>query len=291
MLARRVKKNSGIFQVQLRSPLLLSSHSNQLLHPFYSQHRMLTPLYNFFSSHGLLSDYHLWATMTWLWLTLLYWICSAYFAIFDFSLSPKSLAQYKFQTKGADILYMHSKYKQAVKWALFSQLTAGISVCYITAPLMLRRCPSFSSELPSFPVIIFQFIIVLLFEEVWFYFTHRLFHNNNFLWKNVHSIHHQFNAPIACAAVACHPIEHFIVNCLPLLLGACLAKMHFKVAIVWYSLAIINTTCTHSGYNLFSRNHDRHHENFKTNFGVLEIFDTLLHTSYSKYLKKTEKKL
>lgn len=90
----------------------------------------------------------------------------------------------------------------------------------------------------------------------------RLFHHPR-IYKYVHKIHHEWTAPVGITSISCHPLEHYIVNLSPLAAGPLLMGSHLSVAWLWYTLAILNTTVTHSGYHLpflpSPEAHDFHH--------------------------------
>lgn len=79
----------------------------------------------------------------------------------------------------------------------------------------------------------------------------------------MHKIHHEWTAPVGIACIYCHPLEHMVVNLLPVVAGPLLAGSHVTVAWVWLAMAITTTTITHSGYHfpflLSSERHDYHH--------------------------------
>ena len=51
--------------------------------------------------------------------------------------------------------------------------------------------------------ILFAFII----DDIWFYFFHRWLHENKFMLKNVHSIHHRATTPFPLEYLYAHPLE------------------------------------------------------------------------------------
>ena len=51
--------------------------------------------------------------------------------------------------------------------------------------------------------ILFAFII----DDIWFYFFHRWLHENKFMLKNVHSIHHRATTPFQLEYLYAHPLE------------------------------------------------------------------------------------
>ena len=60
-----------------------------------------------------------------------------------------------------------------------------------------------------------------------------------------------------------HPLEHILSNIIPLYMGGFIMGSHLSVVWFWYSMAMFNTTHTHSGYHLpfmpSSEAHDFHH--------------------------------
>jgi methylsterol monooxygenase len=83
------------------------------------------------------------------------------------------------------------------------------------------------------------------------------------MYKAVHKVHHEWQAPISLASIYCHPFEHVLSNVIPIFAGPIVMRSHLSTAWFWMSLATINTLIVHSGYHLpfiFSNeSHDFHH--------------------------------
>lgn len=77
----------------------------------------------------------------------------------------------------------------------------------------------------------------------------RLLHHPR-LYKHIHKIHHELIDPFGIGSVYCHPIEHFLVNVFPLVLGPVLIGAHMSTMYLWFVMAIANATNSHSGYHL-----------------------------------------
>ncbi len=65
---------------------------------------------------------------------------------------------------------------------------------------------SFNSELTILNIIL-QLLIILIFDDTFFYFLHRLMHENKFIYKKIHKIHHRANSPIPIDYIYVHPLE------------------------------------------------------------------------------------
>ena len=98
-----------------------------------------------------------------------------------------------------------------------------------------------------------------------FYF--RLFHHPR-LYKYVHKVHHEWTAPVSITSSYCHPLEHLIVNLLPIATGPLLLGNlygnHLALEWLWVTIAVGNTTIAHCGFHFpffpSSEAHDFHHK-------------------------------
>ena len=168
-------------------------------------------------------------------------------------------------------------YLKAAKVVAFNLLFVSIIFMYIICVYImpLRGAARYSDDWSVFQLLR-DLPVILICEEIGFYLSHRLFHLP-ILYKHIHKQHHDFTAPFALAANYAHPIEHIVANLSPLLAGAVIMGSHPFTITLWISGALINTSVSHSGWNLpmfFSPSfHDWHHEKFNENFGVLEVLD------------------
>jgi methylsterol monooxygenase len=109
----------------------------------------------------------------------------------------------------------------------------------------------------------------LVLEDTWHYFFHRLLHHKR-IYKYVHKVHHNFQAPFGMVAEYAHPIETmgmsytfsetghieliFVPICLVLGMGFFIGIMafanHIFVIWVWMATRLLETIDVHSGYNL-----------------------------------------
>ena len=119
-----------------------------------------------------------------------------------------------------------------------------------------------STKVPNLATFLYHIIAIALVQETSFYYLHRLLHHGQ-IYRTIHKLHHYWQAPIAIAAIYCHPVEHFVANLFPVLLGPFLMGSHRSVLFVWLIMVHVNTLSDHSGYDLpwmpSPVYHDYHH--------------------------------
>tara|TARA_Y100000814_G_C12259062_1_gene377728 strand:+ start:54 stop:734 length:681 start_codon:yes stop_codon:yes gene_type:complete len=65
----------------------------------------------------------------------------------------------------------------------------------------------FISNYSSLSIEILKLCVVLLIDDLFFYFLHRSMHENKYLYKKIHKIHHRANTPIPIDYIYVHPFE------------------------------------------------------------------------------------
>jgi len=144
-------------------------------------------------------------------------------------------------------------------------------------------------ELPSAWEIVCQLVVAIISNEVTFFYGHWWMHANKWMYANVHKRHHEFKAPMAIAAIYCHPLEFIISDIMPMATGLALLRPHLFTAWTWCIFAVLGTQTHHSGvswpwidrYTTAQPNfHDYHHEKFSVNYGNLGWLDDLHGTSW-----------
>eukprot|EP00914_Ancora_sagittata_P028480 GHVO01056201.1.p1 GENE.GHVO01056201.1~~GHVO01056201.1.p1 ORF type:complete len:262 (-),score=21.74 GHVO01056201.1:208-993(-) len=206
-----------------------------------------------------------------------FWSANVLLMIVDFYSWPQALLKYKIQEDKNNPVD-GQKLKKAFLWVLFNQTVIGIPFTYVACTVMQWRGCDFGPVLPSFHSLLFHIAMCTLIEEVFFYYGHRLFHQPMF-YKRIHKMHHEWTAPIGITALYAHPVEHVLCNLLPPALGPILLGSHVAAAWIWFAIALLSTTVSHSGYHLpflpSPEAHDFHHAKFVNNFGVLGVLDRL----------------
>ena len=193
---------------------------------------------------------------------VIFWVANFVLTLVDYYQSPEWLYRFKLQPN------VHIGWKGHIKvcsLVAVNQLCLSIPSQILFYPLYQRAGVSSDPTLPSFGRVFRDLLIVIGVEEVLFYYTHRLMHVSPFLYRNVHSLHHTFNAPVGTASMYAHPIEFMLSNALPIMCGPLLSGCHVSTMWLWVCIAILSTINGHSGYAFpftpfgYSKLHDLHH--------------------------------
>uniref|UniRef100_A0A7S3NPR6 Fatty acid hydroxylase domain-containing protein n=1 Tax=Aureoumbra lagunensis TaxID=44058 RepID=A0A7S3NPR6_9STRA len=172
--------------------------------------------------------------------------------------------------------------------ALFIEMTIGH---FISTPISLYLSyglfkyfgmPSVMSEPSTSPIFLaWAFALAHFYNDVGFYWSHRLFHMP-VLYKHIHKKHHNFVGTIAPAAEFAHIFEGLTANVIPTIAGILFFGRHCLIFWVWLALRLQQTYEAHSGYcfqgtwfDFFllthgdgAVEHDHHHTINRGNFGA-----------------------
>ncbi|KAL3743187.1 hypothetical protein ACJRO7_018482 [Eucalyptus globulus] len=125
----------------------------------------------------------------------------------------------------------------------------------VVAPLQLVSYPAVKMvgittglPLPSLWQILAQLLVYFLIEDYTNYWLHRLLHCK-WGYEKIHSVHHEYSAPIGFAAPYAHWAEVLILG-IPSFLGPAIVPGHMITLWLWIALRQIEAIDTHSGYEL-----------------------------------------
>lgn len=150
--------------------------------------------------------------------------------------------------------------------------------------------------LPTIWVFLGQVILVLLIDDAWFYFSHRYMHQNKYLLKKVHSIHHRAHTPFPLEYLYAHPFE-WMIGIIGPFLGYVLIILVMPLNIyAFWAFALLRNLHEihiHSDLNLpilkniplFSpvEDHDVHHAKLDGNYAsMFRIWDRIMKTKFKQ---------
>ncbi|KAI4086062.1 MAG: hypothetical protein LQ344_007877 [Seirophora lacunosa] len=142
-----------------------------------------------------------------------------------------------------------------------------------------------------------QYILAMILADTFQYFTHRAFHVNKWLYKHVHSMHHDIYVPFAYGAFYNHPLETIPIDGIGFPFCLSLAGLDNRQAALFGAIWTFKTVVDHCGYdfpynpcNIVCPNsvlfHDLHHQTWgmKYNFSVYGAFwDWVMGTRWSPH--------
>ncbi|GCB65937.1 hypothetical protein scyTo_0010031 [Scyliorhinus torazame] len=212
--------------------------------------------------------------------TLSFWIVNGLLLIVDATGKPQLITRYRIQ-RGRNDPVEPAKLQQAIRTVLFNQFFLSLPMVMVMYPIMKWRGNPCGTELPTFHWVLLELCFLGLLEEIFFYYSHRLFHHP-VLYKYIHKKHHEWTAPIGVVSLYCHPVEHVMSNMLPPMVGPIFLRSHVATTMLWFSLALLLSTISHCGYHLpllpSPEFHDFHHLKFNQCYGVLGVLDRLHQT-------------
>ncbi|XP_078438036.1 sphinganine C4-monooxygenase 1-like [Wolffia australiana] len=210
-----------------------------------------------------------------------YWLTSAVYYVTlgdkeDYRLFPKEEEDSRNIVSRRQVLVVvlaNQLLQMALAWVLF----AGGSTPIRAGPKSLLQ-------------VFGQLAVAILFVDTWEYFWHRLMHQNKFLFKHVHEMHHRMMVPYAYGTLYAHPLDHFLCQIMGSYLSFYLSGMSVRTAACFYTVLTIKAVDDHASQWLpihrilpnNSAHHALHHqqEGLKYNFSfpLLNVWDKLLGT-------------
>lgn len=158
-------------------------------------------------------------------------------------------------------------------------------------------------DLVYIPFVIF---LLLVFDDTYFYWTHRILHHPA-LFERAHRVHHQSVDPTPFAAFSFHPLEAIVlgVGGLALVPVIVLLPWHPAALISYGTLAIVFNVIGHLGYEVYPRgwnrfpvlrwktpgyHHYMHHQRVGGNYSLyFRWWDILCKTEFRDYEARYDK--
>jgi 4-alpha-methyl-delta7-sterol-4alpha-methyl oxidase len=146
----------------------------------------------------------------------------------------------------------------------------------------------------SIGTIIFQVIFAFVIDDIFFYFYHRWLHENKYMLKTVHSIHHRATKPFPLEYLYAHPIE-WMLGMIGAFLGFAILLTFMEVNIyafwIFGALRNLHEIHIHSDLELpvsskipllsKTKHHDDHHAKLTGNYSSTFMWmDRLFKTNF-----------
>ena len=144
---------------------------------------------------------------------------------------------------------------------------------------------------------LFSLILVLVIDDAFFYWSHRLMHHRR-LFRLFHKEHHHSTDPSPFTSLAFQPLETLVENVVGMALPFVL-PIHWNVILIWQTISFANNFLAHLGYEFYphywlkvpllrlkttSTHHNMHHRLFNGNYGLyFTIWDKLMGTEFPNY--------
>ena len=168
-----------------------------------------------------------------------------------------------------------------------------ISVAGIGAYLMYD---SLDTSIIPLWMIGLQVLFVFVIDDIWFYFFHRWLHQNKFMLKHVHSIHHRATTPFPLEYLYAHPLEWMLgMIGIVIAFALILIIMPINIFALWIFglLRNLHEIHIHSDLELpfFSKipflsktkHHDDHHAHLNGNYSsTFNWMDRIFKTNFYK---------
>lgn len=178
---------------------------------------------------------------------------------------------------------MTSQIRSEIGWSLLSAAIYGIPAGIVAWGWQAHDWTRIYESWNDYPLwyLPLSVFLYLFAHDTWFYWSHRWMHIPRW-FRLAHAVHHASKPPTAWAAMSFHPIEAltgaFVIPLLVLIIPINIAMLGIVLAI----MTIMGIT-NHMGWEMFPRalvhsrlgywlitasHHQRHHENYKCNYGL-----------------------
>lgn len=198
-----------------------------------------------------------------------------------------------------DAKQIKAELKNAVFTLMVGALFSSI-VIYLSSKGYTKIYTNFNDYNPIFGLA--GFLFLLLIDDTWFYWCHRLLHHPK-LFKYVHLVHHKSIDVNPFTSLSFHWVEPFLLSFwifpVAFLLPTYAPVLGFVQ--IW---GLLDNIKSHLGYEFYPANfnktwlrfltssthHNMHHSKFKGNYGVhFRIWDKLLGTELKEYEAEFDK--
>lgn len=173
--------------------------------------------------------------------------------------------------------------------------TVGILLCWLWERGVIQVYTDF--DLYGYWYLPVSFIVVLIIQDTYYYWTHRWMHQNQRVYNLLHRVHHDSVIPSPWTSFSFHPTES-MVQAVILPLVFTLIPVHYVVLVLLLLTMSISAVINHLNIDLMpvklrrsylakyligAKHHAHHHTKAQHNFGLyFTYWDRWLNTEYRK---------
>ncbi|CAA7406359.1 unnamed protein product [Spirodela intermedia] len=153
------------------------------------------------------------------------------------------LSKYKIQGKNNT---MDAQEKCVLRLILY-HFCVNFPVMIVSYPIFRSMGMRITLPLPPWKVVLSQIVFYFILEDFIFYWGHRVLHTK-WLYKHVHSVHHEYATPFGLTSEYAHPAEILFLG-FATILGPALTGPHLFTLWLWMVLRVLETVEAHCGYH------------------------------------------
>ncbi|KAL2484625.1 Sphinganine C(4)-monooxygenase 2 [Abeliophyllum distichum] len=207
---------------------------------------------------------------------VVYWIYSGIYVLLG------SLENYRLHTKKDEDEKNSVPKKDVVKGVILQQAVQAVVATLLFA-VTGNDSEAGQAQQASLIVLARQLFVAMVVLDTWQYFMHRYMHQNKFLYRHIHSLHHRLVVPYAFGALYNHPLEGLLLDTVGGALAFLVSGMSPRASIFFFSFATLKTVDDHCGlwlpgnlFHIFFRNnsayHDIHHQLYGNKYNFSQPF-------------------
>ncbi|XP_078442561.1 sphinganine C4-monooxygenase 2-like [Wolffia australiana] len=169
-----------------------------------------------------------------------YWITSGLYHVLI-----NSKDEYRLFPKGTEDAQNLATPRQVLKQVLANQsMQMGLAIFQF---MFLRKLTGsgLSKEPASYLKITWQFAVAMLVLDAWEYFWHRWTHENQFLFKHFHAVHHHLIVPYCYGGQHLHLVDAFVGQLLGSFVSLIITGMSPRTATVFFSVLAVKVVDDH----------------------------------------------
>ena len=149
---------------------------------------------------------------------------------------------------------------------------------------------TFIKDFNSYPILVLEVFTVLFVDDFFFYFLHRFMHENRFIYRKIHKIHHRANVPMPIEYIYVHPLEWMSGMIGPFLGMILIGGISFESYLIYLVIRNMHEIHIHSGIKTSlihkilpfygtNEHHDMHHAYLNGNYAsAFSFWDRMFKT-------------